>query len=351
MPHMRACLAGVAAHLPETWISTTEREAQIAAASPGFSPPAGLLTQMTGVEGVHLIGEDQQASDLAVSAAQKLLADQGTKASDIDLMIFAAASQDMAEPATSHIVAAKLGLKCPVFDVKNACNSVLNAIEITQALIASGQYRTVLITCGEALTAYTRLRIPHARAFAQSLPSYGFSDAGCALLWTAEEATKAGPVHSRGVIASRFAADSTAWASATVRTGGTRSAIARSDAQDDDAAYFRMDSTHMRESVRTLALTQVRPLMNELDLAFEDFAFIGVHQVALADLAYLCGPEVGIPRDKLVITLPRHGNVASASLPLQLSCALESGMAHPGDLIVLIGLAAGSSAGAVIIRL
>ncbi|MEU9111294.1 3-oxoacyl-[acyl-carrier-protein] synthase III C-terminal domain-containing protein [Streptomyces sp. NPDC048483] len=349
MTIIRACLMGVAAHLPETWISTAEREAQIAAASTGFTPPVGLLTQLTGVEGVHLIGDDQQASDLAVSSARKLLADQGTTASDIDLMIFAAASQDMAEPATSHIVAAKLGLQCPVFDVKNACNSVLNAIEITQALIASGQYRTVLITCGEALSAYTRLCIPNARAFAQCLPSYGFSDAGCALLWTAEAATEAGS--GRGVLASRFAADSAVWASATVRTGGTRAAVARPETEDDDAAYFRMDGTHMRESVRTLARTQLLPLLDDLDLAFEDFAFIGVHQVALADLDYLCGPEIGVPRDKLVITLPRHGNVASASLPLQLSYAVESGMAHPGDLVILVGLAAGSSAGAMVIRL
>ncbi|MET7442637.1 hypothetical protein [Streptomyces sp. NPDC005568] len=106
-----------------------EREAQITAASGGFTPPPGLLTLLTGVEGVHLIGDDQQASDLAASAARKLLADCGAAPDDIELMIFAAASQDMSEPATSHIVAAKLGLSCPVFDVNNACNSVLNAIE------------------------------------------------------------------------------------------------------------------------------------------------------------------------------------------------------------------------------
>lgn len=325
-----------------------EREAQIMAASEGFTPPPGLLTQLTGVEGVHLIGEDQQASDLAVCAARKLLADCGAEPAEVDLMIFAAASQDVAEPATSHIVAEKLGLCCPVFDVKNACNSVLNAIEVTQGLIASGQYRTVLITCGEAPSLYTRLRTPDAAAFARSFPSYGFSDAGAALLWKAGEASAGIPSQARGVLGSRFAADSTAWASATVLHGGTRSVRRQFP---EESAYFQMESTRIRESLRRLSRTQLPPLLAELGLEIADFSFIGVHQVSLSDLDDVCAAGFGIPREKLVITLPRHGNVASASLPLQLSMAMESGLASPGDLVALIGLAAGSSAGLMVIRL
>ncbi|MFF0024437.1 3-oxoacyl-ACP synthase III family protein [Streptomyces sp. NPDC005496] len=325
-----------------------EREAQITAASGGFTPPPGLLTLLTGVEGVHLIGDDQQASDLAASAARKLLADCGAAPDDIELMIFAAASQDMSEPATSHIVAAKLGLSCPVFDVNNACNSVLNAIEITQGLIASGQYRTVLITCGEAPSLYTRLQTPNAAAFARSFPSYGFSDAGAALLFTAEEDTTAIPAQARGVLGSRFAADSATWESATVLHGGTRTVRRPSP---EETAYFQMDSTRMRESLRLLSRTQLPPLLTELGVDIADFSFIGVHQVSLADLDDLCAAGWGIPREKLVVTLPRHGNVASASLPLQLSVAMERQLAAPGDLVALLGLAAGSSAGLMVIRL
>ncbi|MCC3766360.1 3-oxoacyl-[acyl-carrier-protein] synthase III C-terminal domain-containing protein [Streptomyces sp. UNOC14_S4] len=341
MSELRACLTGVTAHLPERWVPMAEREAQIAAASPDFVPPPGLITQLTGVEGVHLIADDQQASDLAASAARKLLAECGTRPEDIDLMMFAAASQDMLEPATSHIVAAKLGLNCPVFDVKNACNSVLNAIELTQALIASGRYRRVLIACGEAPSLTSPLCVPDAASFVRAFPSYGFSDAGAAMLWTAEEGT------DRGVLGSRFAAESTAWASASVPFGGT----ARRGQTGVDAGHFRMDSTRMRESMNTLFHTRVLSLLDELGLTAADFAFVGIHQVALADLDAVCGGDFGVSREQLVLTLPRHGNVASASLPLQLSRALESGLAHPGDLVALTGLAAGSSAGLTVIRL
>ncbi|WP_030667549.1 3-oxoacyl-ACP synthase III family protein [Streptomyces rimosus] len=347
MSDLRACLAGATTYLPEHWVSMSEREAQIAAASRGFTPPPGLITQLTGVTGVHLIGDDQQASDLAVSAARKLMADHGIHPADIDLMIFAAASQDMIEPATSHVVAAKLALTCPVFDVKNACNSVLNAMEITQALIASGRYRTVLITCGEAPSVSAQLRVPDAAAFARALPAYGFSDAGAALLWTAREASH--PLPPRGILGCRFAADSAAWPSATVLHGGIASLRHRSG--PEAAACFRMDSVRMRDSLRTLGRTHLHHALDELGLAFDDFAFIGVHQVALADLDELCGPAIGVPRDKLILTLPEHGNLASASLPLQLTRALETGRAGPGDLVALIGLAAGSSAGLMALRL
>ncbi|RLU87475.1 3-oxoacyl-ACP synthase [Streptomyces griseocarneus] len=341
MNELRACLAGVTAHLPERWVGMAGREAQIAAASPAFVPPAGLITRLTGVEGVHLIADDQQASDLAVSAARKLLAECGTPPDGIDLMIFAAASQDMLEPATSHIVAAKLGLRCPVFDVKNACNSVLNAIELTQALIASGRYRTVLITCGEAPSLTSPLCVPDITAFVRAFPSYGFSDAGAAMLWTAEEGA------DRGVLGSRFAAESTAWASASVPCGGT---AARGQA-GLGTPHFRMDDARIRDSLYELFHTRVLSLLDDLGLTAADFAFVGVHQVALSDLDAVCGGDFGVSREQLVLTLPRHGNVASASLPLQLARALENGTAHPGDLVALVGLAAGGSAGLVAIRL
>ncbi|MGC0417312.1 3-oxoacyl-ACP synthase III family protein [Embleya sp. AB8] len=344
MSHVRAQFAGVSAYLPEQYVTMSRREEQIAAAG-DFAPPPGLLTRLTGVRGVHLIGDDQQASDLATAAARKLLAEHGSGPDDIDLMIFAAACQDLTEPATSHIVAAKLGLTCPVFDVKNACNSVLNAIQTAQALIETRQYRTVLITCGEAPSLYTRLDLPDAHSFARALPSYGFSDAGCALLLVARE-TRDDPL-GPGVLGGRFAADSTCWPAATVRTGGT---IAARGTSDPGAAYFRMESTRMRDSIRLLT-TRVLPLLDELALGVDDLAFIGVHQVSLADVETMCGPEIGVPRDKLVVTVTEHGNVASASLPLQLSIALESGLAQPGDLVALVGLAAGSSAGLVVLRL
>ncbi len=78
---------------------------------------------MTGIRTRHVMRDDEQASDLAVAAARRVLAEPATEPAGLDLLIFGSASQDLIEPATAHIVAAKLGATCPVFDVKNACTA------------------------------------------------------------------------------------------------------------------------------------------------------------------------------------------------------------------------------------
>lgn len=97
------------------------------------------------------------------------------------------------EPATSHIVAAKLGASYPVFDVKNACDSVLNAMEEAAAFIATGRYRTVLIACGEAGSPATRWHGPDHEALIRAVPGYPVSDAGAALVLTTGPADQDAP--------------------------------------------------------------------------------------------------------------------------------------------------------------
>ncbi|MDT9681210.1 3-oxoacyl-[acyl-carrier-protein] synthase III C-terminal domain-containing protein [Streptomyces sp. TRM76323] len=339
----RARLEAVAVHLPERWVPLGEREEQIDIASKSFTPPRGLVTQLTGVRGVHLAGPNEQPSALAVHAARKALADSGVSPDDIDLLIFASSSQDMVEPATSHMVADQLGVSCPAFDVKNACNSVLNAIEVCQALLnGASPYRRALITCGETPSRATRLAVPDPAAFTRAFPSYGFSDAGAALLFSTVRATEGAP----GVLGCRFAADSSAWPCATLLYGGSASLAE----PDEEHRYFRMDSARLRQSMHVL-VPRVFTLLGDLGLTAGELAFVGVHQVMSRDAQDLCDAGVGVDERQLIATLPDHGNVAAASLPLQLTRALAEGRAHPGDLVALLGMAAGSSAGLVVLRL
>ncbi|CCH31124.1 3-oxoacyl-(acyl-carrier-protein) synthase [Saccharothrix espanaensis DSM 44229] len=324
-------LAGVAVHLPEQQVSTTEVERRLAP----FTPPAGLIHRLTGVESRHVMGEHEQASDLAVAAARKLLAETGTAAADVDLLLFASASQDMVEPATAHIVAAKLELRCPVMDVKNACNSVLNGIEVADALIASGRYRTVLVASGEAPSRAVRWQVGGLAEFLRAFPGYTLSDAGAALLLTRGE---------EGVLGCGFTADSSRWDVGTLPGGGSRYP------RDPERTYFDMDGARLKDAFLGLGRGVLDSTLDRLGLTWDDFAVIGVHQVSLPYLD-MFARQVGVPTDRLVITLPQHGNVASASLPLQLVTARQLGRCGPGDLVALVGLAGGVSLGLVVIRL
>jgi 3-oxoacyl-[acyl-carrier-protein] synthase-3 len=329
-----SALIGTAVHLPEQRISTEQTERRIAAESAGFAPPNGLIHRLTGIHTRHVMADEEQASDLAVAAARKLLAETGTSAADVDLLLFASASQDMVEPATAHIVAAKLELSCPVMDVKNACNSMLNGVEVADALIATGRYRTVLVASGEAPSRAVRWNVPDLAAFVRTFPGYTLSDAGAAMLLRA----------GTGVLGSGFSAESSQWQAGMLPSGGS------AHPRDVEHSYFAMDGPRMKAAFLSLGPDILDATLARLGLTWDDFAVVGVHQVSMPYLAEICR-RTGVPTDRLVITLPEHGNLASASLPYQLVQARELGRCGPGDLVALVGLAGGVSLGIVVIRL
>ncbi|MFD5412615.1 3-oxoacyl-ACP synthase III family protein [Streptomyces nojiriensis] len=336
MPAPHARLAGVAVHLPETLRTAADTESLVAAASTGFRPPPGLVTRLTGVRQTHVMPDDWQASDVAAAAARKLLADTGTDPGDIDLLLFAAASQDMIEPATSHMTADRLGLRCPAFDVKNACNSVLNALETAHALIAQGRYRRILIACGESPSRAVRWSVPDLRTYLTSIPGYTLSDAGAALLVEASA--------EPGIIGCGFAADSASWSVGTLPSGGS------AHPRGEEHTYFRLDGVGLRRAFERLGSQVLDDTLERLGLGWHDMAAICVHQVSEPYLVQLAD-RFGLPLDKVPVTITEHGNAASASLPLQLLRARESGRAAPGDLVALVGLAGGISMGMSVIRL
>ncbi|WP_279578895.1 3-oxoacyl-ACP synthase III family protein [Fodinicola feengrottensis] len=260
---MGAHLAGTAVQLAERRLTTAETERRIRAASGTFGPPEGLIKRLTGIESRHVMGDHEQASDLAVAAARKLLAETGTSVAEVDLLLFASASQDMVEPATAHIVAAKLELRCPVMDVKNACNSMLNGIEVADALIATGRYQTVLVAGGEAPSRAVRWSVPDLASFVRTFPGYTLSDAGSAMLLTAGAA-------GEGVLGCGFSADSSQWEVGTLPSGGS------AHPRDVEFSYFAMDGARMKAAFLSLGPEILDGTLDRLGLSWDDFAVIGV---------------------------------------------------------------------------
>ncbi|MEU1372330.1 3-oxoacyl-[acyl-carrier-protein] synthase III C-terminal domain-containing protein [Streptomyces triculaminicus] len=328
-------------HLPPRYRTMEQVRAGIARAKSPFVPPPGLLENITGVRGVHVRSDDEQASDLAVAAAVKALDMAGTEIDDVDLLLFASSAQDLVEPATAHIVAAKLGALCPVFDVKNACNSVLNAIETASAFIEAGRYGTILIACGETATLTTRWHVPDHETFMRHLPGYTVSDAGAALLLTAGPAGPDDP----GVLRTVFAADSSSWDACTVAAGGSM----HPRSTDDDHVCLRLNENELNRSGRRTIQLALGHAPDEVALV-RNSAFVAVHQISMPQFHEACA-ALELPASRLQVTVDKYGNAASASLPLQLSLAQQADRVMPGDVVALIGLASGFSMGLVLIRL
>ncbi|MEU7895491.1 ketoacyl-ACP synthase III [Nonomuraea sp. NPDC049152] len=315
---MKARIVDIATYLPGLTLTSSDVEERIE----GFRAPRGLIERLTGIRRRHVAADGQQASDLAVEAARQL-------DTDVDLLIFASASQDMVEPATAHIVAAKLGLSCPVFDVKNACNSLLNGIQVAEALILSGAHRRVLVCTGETPSRAIRWQVKDREQFVDSFAGYTLSDVGAAVLLAADP--------RRGIFYRDFSADSTAWDIGTLPGGGS------AHPRDPEYSYFRGDGRRLKEAFEKAGPDIFVTALKQTGLSWDDFAIVAVHQVALPYLRFLAD-TLGIPEDRLVVSLPEHGNCASATLPLQ----LRLGGWAPGDRVALLGLGGGISMGVML---
>lgn len=326
-------ITGVAAHLPERTLTTAQLEDRIAADNPGLDFPRGLIAKYSGVQRRHVAAAAQRPSDLAVTAAGKLLKRTGTDPAQVDLLLYAGLSLDFVEPATAHLVACELGMNCPVFETRNACNSVCNAIEAADAFIAMGRYRTVLIVSGETGTRTMPRVLDDEAAFTEAVASYTVSDAGVALLLEAGE--------EPGLLTHHTLARSSAWPAATVpiiyRDGDIR------------IGSFTVDGTRLAQAFITIERDRFTGVLTGMGLAWDDLTAVCMHQASLDSTWKFC-EYFGVPKDKVVVTIADHGNVATASLPLQLAQATAAGRVRGGDLVALIGLASGVSVSFMVLR-
>ena len=330
-----ARIAAIGVYLPSTIRTTAETETLLRDLNPGLRIPAGLVRRLTGVERVFVRGEDEQASDLAVGAARHALEQSP---GEVDLLIFASASQDLVEPATAHIVAAKLGITPPVMDIKNACNSVLNAMEVANALIGSGAYRRILIASGEGPSTAVRWKLEESAQFFRAFPGYTMSDAGAALILEAHDDP------SVGIQSMRFHAVSKHWEVGTLPGGGTWRG------HDPEAGYFDMDGTALHRAFLDLGTQPIHDVLTEQDLTWDDIDLVAIHQVALPFLPEIIR-QLGVRSEAIVPLIRDYGNVASVALPLQIHLAREQGLIGPGSRILIVGLAGGISMGVAVVVL
>ncbi len=326
-----ARVAGVASYLPATRRTSVEVEEMIAASNPDLAFPQGMVETITGVRSRRVADEGVNASDLAAAAARTVLDQSGTLAKDIDLLIFASASQDMVEPATANMVQELVGTTCPVFDVKNACNSFLSGIQVAEALIKAGSASRVLVTSGETPSRCIKWSVRDRDDFKFSFPGYTLGDAGAAALLVASD-------EERGIFHRSFQTVSRHWQACTIPGGGSV------HPRGDEFSYFRSDGTALRDAFAENGAGILERALAETGTCFADYRRILVHQVAMPYLrAFL--DVTGVPREKVEVTLPELGNIASTTLPVAFAQSLSRDGIQPGDNVMWIGLASGISLG------
>ena len=329
-----ARIVAIAASLPPLRRTSSEVESIIAANSPGTVIPKGIVESVTGIRERRVAAEGVFASDLAADAARQVLHKTGTPPSNVELLIYASAGQDLTEPATANIVQEKTGTACPVFDLKNACNSFLNGLEVAEALIRAGAYRTILVTVGETPTRGIKWQIYGRDDLRLSFPGYTLGDGGAAALVVPA-------TDERGIFYCSFTTVSRHWNLATVLGGGSM------HPRGDEYSYISGDASRLKDAFAEVGPAVIQEALAATGTTFDDYRRILVHQVSLPFLRAFVR-ATGVPRDKIEMTLPMLGNMAAASLPVAFAQAQKRGAIQSGDRVMWIGLAGGISVGVLL---
>jgi 3-oxoacyl-[acyl-carrier-protein] synthase-3 len=322
---VRAVLAGVGGYLPGA-VVTNDELAQRVDTSDAW------ITERTGIRQRHLAAPHETACFMAAAAARAALTHAGIDASAVDAIIVATSTPDEAFPATAVRVQAALGItRGFAFDVAAACSGFVYALATADAFIRCGTAKTVLVIGSEV---YSRILNWQDRT---TCVLFG-DGAGAVLLRAGECGSGRG---GRGILSTHLHSDG--------RLGDilyVDGAVGRADRPGhlvmNGKEVFRHAVNRLSESVDEALAA------NGLDRSAVDW--LVPHQANLR-IVDAIGRRLGLPPDRVVVTVDRHANTSAASIPLALDEAHRDGRLRAGQLILLSALGGGLTWGSALIRL
>ncbi len=332
---IRSVISGVGYYLPQEVVGSDEIQRRVFEAS-SFTIPNGLIKRATGIAERRFRHEDEQSSDLALKAARVAMERAGVAPDEVDLLIFAACTQDVAEPATANILQEKLGLPhAQVFDAKNACNSFLTGLDIADSHIRASKSRCALVAVGETLSLTINWAIKSVDDLRTRISSLTLGDAGGAVVL---KGTSNG--YGQGIITSAFRSYGEKWRLATVLGGGSMHRF------DERYGYFTSSSQGLMEAAYEHIPGLVADVLKRVGWKASEVDVTCAHQVS-EEMVYKLADKCGINIETTMVSVTDCGNTAAASIPIGLARAYEKGMLKPGSKVLLVGGAAGFSVGVV----
>lgn len=327
-------IAGVGKYVPDKVITSEYIEKKVGFEEK-FNMPPGSIEKISGIKERRYVTGNQVSSDMAYEASKIALEKAGVTPDELDVLIFASASHDVAEPATANILQDKLkATNAHVMDIKNACNSFLNGVDVMDSFMQTGRCRVGLVAAGEVLSKFVNWDIESIEELGLGFSAFTLGDGGGAIVFKAESE------QGRGIRKTRFSSDGSAWELATIKGGGTLYPF------DLSQVFFVSHSA----GINKLALRHIPPsvlsMVKETGWKVEEIDLVVPHQVTRSIIERLLR-IAGLPLGKAVYTITKYGNTAAASIPIALSDAMDENRVNRGSKILLVGGASGFSVGVV----
>lgn len=323
-PVTRAVVVGCGHYLPDRVVPNAEFATRLDTSD-------DWIVSRSGIERRHFAAPGQATSDMATRAARAALDNAGLAATDIDAIVVATSTPDLTFPAVATMVQGALGLRRGfAFDIQAVCAGFVYALAQAHALIATGMAHRVLVIGAET---FSRILDHDDRGTAVL-----FGDGAGALVLEGQPGH--GTSDDRGVLAVDLNADGSQrdilFVDGGVSTTGT-------------AGCLRMEGREVfRHAVEKLAETAEAALARA-GVTPDQVDWVVPHQANLR-IIRATAQRLGVPMDRVVVTVQDHGNTSAASIPLALSVAAAEGRFKPGDLMVCEAIGGGLVWGAVVLR-
>ena len=278
------------------------------------------ITTRTGIKERRIAAEGESTSDLAAQAALSAMENAGITAEEIDLIIVATVTPDMAFPSTACFVQTKIGAKTAAcFDVSAACAGFLYALEIAQQFITSHTYDTILVIGADKLSSIVDWTDRNTCVL--------FGDgAGAAIL------RHRGGGH--GVVSTYMASDGGLADILQIPGGGSRTPITKDNA-DQRLNCIKMNGKETYKHAVISMLDAATRALADANVKASDLACIIPHQANLRIIEAIAG-RMNLPMERFMINLDRYGNTSAAAVAIALDEANRTGRMTVGDYVLLV---------------
>jgi 3-oxoacyl-[acyl-carrier-protein] synthase-3 len=323
---LRAGIIGSGAYVPKKIISNFDLEKIVDTSNQWISERTGILYRRKADDNIC-------SSDLGAEAAKIALKNANLNPEDIDLIIAASSSPDRIFPATACLIQNKIGAKnAAAFDIQAACTGFIYAVTTAAQYISTGLYKNILVVGCEVLSKIT-----------------DFKDRNtCVLFGDGAGAVILSEVDYGGIITNILGADGSGSELLELPAGGT-SEPASFDTVKERKHYIKMRGCEVFKFAVRVLEDCTRKIAEKANVSLKDIDYIIPHQANIRIIEAAI-KRLEYPCERVVVNLNKYGNMSSASIPVALHEAYQTGKIKRGHKIILVGFGAGLTWGANLIE-
>ncbi|HKG42907.1 MAG TPA: beta-ketoacyl-ACP synthase III [Gaiellaceae bacterium] len=291
------------------------------------------IRERTGIRERRIAAPEEALSDLCLPAARDALAQAGLEASQLDLIIVATVTPDMAFPSTGAILADLLGApEAAAYDLSAGCTGFMYAVAQGYGMVAGGLAHKALIVGGDVLSKIMD--------WTDRSTAVLFGDgAGAVVL----ERVPAG-----GFLGFELGADGSGGPQLYLPAGGSRTP-ASAESIAERLHFVQMNGREVFKFATRVLVSSAEAVLAECGRTIEDVDVYVPHQANVRIIEH-ARQKLGISEEKTVVDVDRYGNTSSGSIPLALADAQADGRLRAGQLVLMTGMGAGLTWGSGLIE-